>query len=58
MTKEKKTISAPLVFDGWCKAPDYQCECVAFEDKFAFAQQFIRVRGEAGLTQQAEDGPR
>jgi ribosome-binding protein aMBF1 (putative translation factor) len=52
MTKEnRKTIPVQQVFDEWNKDPDYRREYAALEDEFALAEQFIRARGVAGLTQ-------
>ena len=53
MTKERrKTIPAKLVFAEWQRNPDFQREYAALEDEFALAEQFIRARAAAGLTQQ------
>lgn len=53
MTKGKmETIPARVAFDAWHKDPEYMAEFAALEDEFALADQFIRARGAAGLTQQ------
>ena len=53
MTKGKKhTIPVQAAFDAWRKDPEYVGEFAALEDEFALADQFIKARGAAGLTQQ------
>ncbi|MEM7653956.1 MAG: helix-turn-helix transcriptional regulator [Pseudomonadota bacterium] len=53
MTQEKKkSIPVQTVFEEWHKDPEYMAEIAALEDEFALADQFIKARGAAGLTQQ------
>ena len=53
MTKEKKKpIPVQVAFDKWRNDPEYVAEFSALEDEFALADQFIKARGAAGLTQQ------
>lgn len=53
MTKEKqKTIPVQVSFDEWHKDPEYTAEFEALQDEFALADQFIKARSTAGLTQQ------
>ena len=53
MTKEKKkTIPVQTAFEEWHKDPEYRAEFAALQDEFALADQFIKARSAAGLTQQ------
>ncbi len=52
MTREaKKAVPVQRVFDDWRKDPNYVREFAALEDEFALADQFIKARAAAGLTQ-------
>ena len=52
MTKQtRKAIPVSEVFQEWRKDPDYVREFAALEDEFALAEQFIKARASAGLTQ-------
>lgn len=48
----KKTIPAQKLFDKWKKDPEFMREYNALEEEFALADQFIKARGAAGLSQQ------
>ena len=53
MMKEKtKGIPVQVAFDEWNKDPEYRAELEALREEFALAEQFIRARATAGLTQQ------
>jgi len=53
MTQEKKkSIPVQAVFEAWHQDPEYVAEFAALEDEFALADQFIKARGAAVLTQQ------
>lgn len=52
MDKIRSTIPVQVVFDDWHKDTEYRAEFAALEDEFALADQFIKARGAAGLTQQ------
>ena len=47
-----QTIPAQRAFDEWRKDPEYVAEFDALKDEFALADQFIKARSAAGLTQQ------
>lgn len=53
MTKVKRqNIPVQMAFDEWYKDPEYRAELAALEDEFTLADQFIKARSLAGLTQQ------
>ena len=53
MTKDvNPRISVQVAFDAWHDDPGYLAEFVALQDEFTMADQFIKARGAAGLTQQ------
>ena len=53
MTKVKRqTIPVQMAFDEWYKDPEYKAELAVLEDEFTIADQFIKARSLAGLTQQ------
>lgn len=51
MVHNKKTIPVQVAFDNWHEDPEYRAEFAALEDEFALADQFIKARSAAGLTQ-------
>lgn len=50
--EDANTISAAAVFEKWREEPEYVREFAALEDEFALADQFIKARATANLTQQ------
>ncbi len=53
MTKvNRQTIPVQMAFGEWNKDPEYKAELAALEDEFIIADQFIKARSLAGLTQQ------
>ncbi|MDD9910769.1 MAG: helix-turn-helix transcriptional regulator [Ahrensia sp.] len=53
MTAErKKSIPVQVAFDTWHRDREYVAEFAALKNEFDLADQFIKARGAAGLTQQ------